>query len=45
VPRELPESLLAALVAELDDPSVTAIALGGSYARGDANPYTGSFKR
>jgi predicted nucleotidyltransferase len=40
VPRELPEDLLTALVAELDGPSVTAIALGGSYARGDANPYS-----
>ncbi|HEX9069635.1 MAG TPA: nucleotidyltransferase domain-containing protein [Ktedonobacterales bacterium] len=40
MPPDLPNGLLAALVAELDGPSVTGIALGGSYARGDANPFS-----
>lgn len=36
----LPEDLLAALMAELDDGALIGIALGGSYARGDANAYS-----
>jgi predicted nucleotidyltransferase len=36
----LPEALLQALVAEMDSEEVTAIVLGGSYARGEATPYS-----
>jgi predicted nucleotidyltransferase len=36
----VPETLLAALVAELDDENTVAIGLGGSYARGTATPYS-----
>jgi hypothetical protein len=35
--RTLPGELLAALTAELDEEDVIGLALGGSYARGDAN--------
>lgn len=38
--RAVPETLLAALVAELDDENTVAIGLGGSYARGTATPYS-----
>ncbi len=38
-PSTLPDESLSTLVAELDDETVTAIILGGSYARGDATPY------
>lgn len=36
----LPESFLSNLVAELDDDTVIAIILHGSYAHGDATPYS-----
>src|SRR2546430_776822 len=37
-PQTLPAELLAQLVTELDNESVRAIILRGSYARGDATP-------
>lgn len=37
---ELPADLLTKLVAELDDEQTTAIALNGSYSRGEANEYS-----
>lgn len=38
---ELPEPLLSALVADLTaDPAVIGVLLGGSYARGDATPFS-----
>ena len=36
----LPDAFLSALVAELDTDAVTAMVLVGSYARGDATPYS-----
>jgi len=36
----LPDAFLSALVAELDTDTVTAMVLVGSYARGDATPYS-----
>src|SRR5262249_55731230 len=38
--RELPKHLLDELVAELDSEDTVGILLGGSYARGDAGPYS-----
>lgn len=37
---QLSEALLAILTAELDGDDVTGLVLGGSYARGDAGPYS-----
>src|SRR5579885_781545 len=36
----LSEAALQSLVAEIDNDDVTAIILGGSYARGEATPYS-----
>lgn len=36
----LPDAFLSGLIAELDNDAVTAITLGGSYARGDATLYS-----
>ncbi len=37
---ELPDEFLSTLIAELNNDGVTAIALVGSYVRGDATPYS-----
>ncbi len=40
MPITLPDILLHALVDELNSPTTITIVLGGSYARGDATPYS-----
>ncbi len=40
LPATLPDGLLATLVAELDGPDVIGVALGGSFARGEATAYS-----
>lgn len=37
---ELPDDFLSMLIAELNNDGVTALALVGSYVRGDATPYS-----
>src|SRR5438477_251054 len=40
ISTSLPDGFLDALVNELDTPEVIGITLGGSYARGEATPYS-----